>query len=122
MQGIDQQLTALMKQYSEDVSAEIEEALTKIGKEAAAMLRSGSPRHTGKYAKGWRSDISKDSGSIEVIVHESTKQAALTHLLERGHKTRGGRHFVAADPHIQPVREWADAEALKAIEKAVAES
>lgn len=122
MQGIDQQLTALMKQYSEDVSAEIEEALTKIGKEAAAMLRSGSPRHTGKYAKGWRSDIRKDSGSIEVIVHESTKQAALTHLLERGHKTRNRRHFVAADPHIQPVREWADAEALKAIEKAVAES
>lgn len=122
MQGLDTQLTALMQQYSEDVQQQIETELTRIGKEAAAKLRAGSPNRTGKYSRGWRSDVSSTIGSVEVIVHESAKQSALTHLLERGHKTRNRRHFVDAHPHIQPVREWADAEALKAIEKAVAES
>ena len=119
MQELDTQLAALMQQYSTDVQKQIETELTRIGKEAASKLRAESPYRTGKYARGWRSDVSITIGGVEVIVHESAKQAALTHLLERGHRTRNRRHFVAAQSHIQPVREWADAEALRAIEKAV---
>lgn len=114
----NQQLTDLLKTYTADVQEQIESALTGIGKEAAARLKADSPKRTGKYARGWRSSVSKKNGSIEVTVYESAKQAALTHLLENGHKARNGR-FVAGQPHIEPVQDWAETAAQKAIEKAV---
>lgn len=122
MQEIDVQITQLMKQYSDEVSAEIRESLTNIGKQAVSMLKATSPRYTGEYAKRWRMKTEEESGVFSLTIYQPGERAYITHLLERGHKTRNRRHFVDAQPHIQPVREWADAEALKAIEKAVAES
>ena len=122
MQELDIQLTRLMQQYSEDVSAEIRGSLTSIGKQAVSMLKATSPRYTGEYAKRWRMKTAEESGVFSLTIYQPGERAYITHLLERGHKTRNRRHFVDAQPHIQPVREWVDAEALKAIEKAVSES
>ena len=117
-QALDGQLSDLLRTYTADVQDAIESALTDIGKDAVQQLKADSPKRTGKYARGWRSSVSKKNGSIEVTVYESAKQAALTHLLENGHRTRNGR-MVSGQPHIEPVQNWAETAAQKAIEKAV---
>ena len=107
------QLAGLMQQYNEDVQRGIESAVTAIGKEAAAQLKTASPRRTGKYAKGWRVQTQSQNGEISVTV--SNRQYQLTHLLEHGHRTRNKRGFVPAQPHIADVQAWAEQEALRRI-------
>ena len=65
-------------------------------------LRDTSPKQTGKYAKGWTSDMHHAAdGSPYVSVH-NTKKPGLTHLLEHGH---GGPHPAKAHPHIEAAYE-----------------
>jgi hypothetical protein len=60
-----------------------------LGKKLAKELKEKSPKRTGKYAKGWRSTVRKESAvGAEVVVHN--KIYRLTHLLEKGHAKRGG--------------------------------
>ena len=110
------QLIDAMQQYTGNIGEEIETALQAVGKEAAAKLRDTSPKRSGKYRKGWKVTAERRNGEIIVTVHN--KHYRLTHLLEHGHKTRSGGRAAAA-PHIAPVEEWAEKEAIKAIEKAV---
>lgn len=115
------QMIAAMQTYSADVQAGITAAVTGVGNEARKRLRETSPsgkrRGSKKYRAGWRTDVQTKDGVIAVTVHN--RQYQLTHLLENGHKKRNGRGSVPAQPHIQPVEQWAEAEAVKAIEKAV---
>lgn len=109
------QLAGLMQQYGTEVQRGIESAVTAIGKEAAAQLKTASPRRTGKYAKSWRVKTQSQNGEISVTV--SNRQYQLTHLLEHGHRTRNKRGFVPAQPHIADVQTWAEQEAQKRIEE-----
>ena len=116
MTDFSKQLIDAMQQYTGAIGEEIETALQAVGKEAAAKLKDTSPKRSGKYRKGWKVTAERRSGEIIITVHN--KHYRLTHLLEHGHKTRNGGR-AAAVPHIAPVEEWAEREALKAIEKAV---
>lgn len=115
------QLLTAMQTYNSDVQTGITEAVTAVGNEAKRRLRETSPsgRRKGskKYRSGWRTDVQNKNGEISVTVHN--KQYQLTHLLENGHKKRNGKGVVPAQPHIAPVEQWAESEAIKAIEKAV---
>lgn len=65
-------------------------------------LKDTSPKQTGKYAKGWTSDMHHAAdGSPYVRVHNA-KKPGLTHLLEHGH---GGPHPAKAKPHIEAAYE-----------------
>ena len=65
-------------------------------------LKDTSPRQTGKYAKGWTSDMHHDAaGSPYVRIHNA-KKPGLTHLLEHGH---GGPAPAKAHPHIEAAYE-----------------
>ena len=116
MNDLTKQLEASMLQYSGLIGENIAAALEDVGKQAASRLRSESPKRTGKYRRGWTVIVEKKAGNVSVTVHN--KQYRLTHLLEHGHKTRNGGR-VSGQPHIAPVEEWAEHEAMKAIEKAV---
>lgn len=116
MNDFTAQLTEAMRQYSGVVAGDIEAAMKDVGKQTVKKVKSLSPSRTGAYRKGWTSYVEKRDGSIKVTVHN--KQYQLTHLLEHGHRIKGGGK-TKAQPHIAPAEQFAEAEAMKAIEKAV---
>ena len=89
-------------------------SIRKVSKEAVEKLKQDSPKNTGRYRKGWRSKVSEGSSTASAIIHNAT-DAPLTHLLEYGHALpQGGR--AKAYPHIKPVEDWANEEAVKRLE------
>ena len=116
--SMDKYLIETMLKYGAEVSYDISIAVNQIGREALTKVKAESPKRTGKYRKGWRIDFRNRDGVISCIVHQKEPTYRLTHLLEHGHRTKtGGR--TKAQPHIQKVEKWAEAEVMKAIEKAV---
>lgn len=113
------EITKAMQQYSGEVAQAVEQALTETAEEARKKLAAASPRRTGKYARGWKVKKTAQFGEITVEVYQSGGVASLTHLLEKGHRTRSKKGWVKAQPHIAPVEAWAQQAAEAAIEKAV---
>lgn len=98
--------------YSDEVRKELAAAYKKIGAACVKKLRETSPKRFGGYAKNWAQKVTISDSQVSVSVYNK-KYAGLTHLLENGHaKSSGGR--VEGIPHIAPVQEWADEEALDA--------
>lgn len=106
-----------MQQYSGVVSDTVETVLKDVGKEAQKRVKADSPKKTGAYKRSWKVSIERESGKVLVAVHAKKPYYRLTHLLEDGHRTRGGRGRVRAYPHIRQVEAWAEQEALTRIEK-----
>lgn len=119
MPEISDEITKAMQQYSGEVAKAVEQALTETAEEARKQLAAASPRRTGRYARGWKVKKTAQFGEFTVEVHQGSKTASLTHLLEKGHRTRSKKGWVKAQPHIAPVEAWAQAAAEAAIEKAV---
>lgn len=115
---IGKELVEIMKQYSDEITDEIGEIIEDVGKEAKDMVKSGSPRRTGKYAKSWKVSFVKQGSQRGFVVSAKAPHYRLTHLLENGHKTRNGGR-TRPQPHIGKAQDWADKEAMKRIEKAV---
>lgn len=108
-----------MQQYSDTVKADINKNLTSVAEEALTKVKDASPKRTGKYRRGWKMTKTQDSDLMTFTVHQSKGRAQLTHLLENGHRKRNKQGWVQAQPHIKAVEEWAEKEAVKAVEKAV---
>lgn len=107
------QLTAALKEYSQTCEQDIQKAIDDVCKEAKSKLSSSSPKRTGKYKRGWKVTIERRSGYYKAHIHNSRYQ--LTHLLEKGHRVRGGHS--PAIPHIKAVEEWANNEVEKRIKE-----
>lgn len=90
-------------EYVEDVNDIVKQKIKDAADEAVKELKEKSPKRTGRYAKGWKSTVQKETAiGAEVVVHNRAYQ--LTHLLEKGHAKRGGGR-VEGIPHIAPVEE-----------------
>lgn len=113
------QITKAVEQYSDDVKKKIESGMKSVADQALSRVKAGSPYRTGKYRRGWHITDKSAAGLIGFEIHQTSKQAKLTHLLESGHRTRNKRGLVKAQPHIRAVEAWAKEEAEKMIEKAV---
>ena len=101
----------IVKELNEDVKQALEKASKEVAKEGVTKLKQTSPKRSGKYAQGWRSNKQKD----KIIINNKNKPG-LTHLLEKGHaKRNGGR--VSPVKHIEPVEELVQKELVKRIEK-----
>ena len=104
-----------LSDYVEDVNDVVKQKIKDAGKEAVKELKEKSPKRRGKYAKGWKSTVQKETAvGAEVVVHN--KIYGLTHLLEKGHAKRGGGR-VAGIPHIAPVEEEITGKLSDEIEK-----
>lgn len=116
MKDFAAQITEAMQQYSGVVSGSIEAAMKDVGKQTVKKVKSLSPKRTGEYKKSWTSQIESKPGMIKITVHN--KKYQLTHLLENGHRIKGGGR-TKPQPHIAPAEQFAEAEAKRQIEKAV---
>ncbi|MEI7027154.1 HK97 gp10 family phage protein [Paenibacillus sp. y28] len=96
---IDQLAAAIagaVRDYTEDVSEAIERKVDATAKEIQDEANRLAPKHTGKYAKGFK--VTKN-GTRRVIWNK--KDSRRVHLLEYGHAKRGGGR-VRAYPHLRP--------------------
>ena len=113
MESLQEQLEKLLDTYATQVRNDVNECCMETAKECGLKLRQTSPKHKGKYAKGWAVKEVATGGfeqSTWVVYNKTSYQ--LTHLLEKGHaKRNGGR--VRAIPHIKPVETWAQQELPK---------
>lgn len=93
----------ILAEYGDEIQENIDEITVKVGKAGVTALRNESKEKfggTGKYAKGWKSEVVKTRLGTSVILYNQTP--GLPHLLEHGHaKRKGGR--VEGKPHIAPV-------------------
>jgi hypothetical protein len=107
-----------LNNYKDLAADSLKKAVKNAGTTAKQDINSSAPVRTGKYAKSWRSKVTKeDSASIEVTVY-SPSRYMLAHLLENGHALRNGGR-VRAIPHIAPAEEHAREELTKEIESAL---
>ena len=116
-------LTSAFSKYSSEIRDKIDSRVEEIGNEAVEEVKSLSPVYTGKDKKrkkgkdrkGWKCEIEKSRGKIEVTVHN--KQYQLTHLLENQHLNRDGTTFSTPHPHISIANDHAEKKVDKLIEE-----
>lgn len=107
----------ILQEYEQDVLKGLSGATADVAKAGAAAVRSGSPRQTGAYARGWTSKTTTTRVGAEAVIYNRTEYR-LAHLLENGHALkRGGRLIGHVDgiPHIKPVEEEINARYEKAV-------
>ena len=97
----------ILNEYSQDIQDALNEEAPKIAKAGADKLKQTSPKHTGKYRKGWKVKTTKGNGYVSSIIHNSTNWQ-LTHLLERPHAIKnqyGSWGTSKPEVHIKPVEQ-----------------
>ena len=107
-----------LKEYSDLATEDMKKAVKKAGNTVKKEINGSAPVRTGKYAKSWRTKITKESSTeLEVTVY-SPSRYMLAHLLENGHAKRGGGR-VRAIPHIKPAEESGSEQLIRDIESAL---
>jgi hypothetical protein len=114
---VSEVIKGLLDSYATEVRSKIATTSEEIAVQCAQRLRQNSPSRTGKYKKGWAVKEMRTSqvGMSTWVVHNK-KHYRLTHLLEFGHKARGGTRIVGKRPHIKKAEEWANKEFPKELE------
>lgn len=119
--GIADQVTELLEQYSKNVTEEMHNVFKKEASKARSELKAASPRDSGKYAAGWA--IKDESTRLTVDYTIYNRTPGLPHLLEFGHVIRNGtgRTFGSAPshPHIASVNDELQKTVISELEKAV---
>ena len=107
MTSIDNLADEIMKgltEYVDLAEADMKKAVKKTATAVKKDIAANAPKRTGKYAKSWTTQKTKEnSHTLEMTVH-SKNRYQLAHLLEKGHAKRGGGR-VAGRPHIAPAEE-----------------
>ena len=107
-----------LEEYASLAVDKMKYAVRKAGNTVKSEISANAPERTGKYAKSWRTKVTKESSTtLEVTVYSSTRYI-LAHLLEHGHAKRGGGR-VAARPHIGPAEEKGETQLLQDIRQAL---
>lgn len=118
---LDEAIQGLLNNYATEVRSKIAATSEEVAKQCAQRLQQTSPKRKGRgggaYAKSWAIKEMRTSeiGQSTWVVHNK-KHYRLTHLLEYGHKARGGTRIVGKRPHIKKVEEWAQKEFPKELE------
>ena len=117
--GFNGAVTSILKDFSNDVLEQTNEAVKDVATEARDELKveGDFQNRSGKYRKGWKVTFNELRYGLEATVHD--KVYPLTHLLESGHaKWLWGKdtgQSVQAFPHIEDVNN----EAQKKLEEEI---
>ena len=99
----------VLKGYTAAVHDAVDQAVEECGKGMQKEIKANSPNRTGDYKKGWRCKTATESSYKKSALVYNKTNYQLTHLLERGHKKRGGKGRVKAYVHIAPAAEkWTE--------------
>lgn len=99
-------IKAILDEYEGEITRNIPEITERVGKEGVKAVRNSAKAKfngTGKYAKGWRTDIERKRLETNVTIYNA-KLPGLPHLLENGHANRNGGR-TPGRVHIAPVEE-----------------
>lgn len=96
----------ILEEYSVEVQDGIINEAIKIAKDGVSELKKTSPKKTGDYAKGWKTNNTKGRGYVDCVIHNN-KKPYLTHLLERPRLDRTGTKTIKPKSagHIKAVEE-----------------
>lgn len=81
------EIAAALKDYSIDVTDEIKKTVKQVAKEAAKELKETSPKHTGEYAKGWKTKVTNETNLDLTVTIYNAKNRVLRiflNLVTRG--------------------------------------
>lgn len=106
---IERAVSRILEEYGDNVSSlvkEVTKKVARVGVKAVKANAQGEFGGTGKYAKGWTSQIEEDHFSAQGFIYNKSLPG-LPHLLEHGHAMRGGGRSgsVAGREHIAPVEQ-----------------
>lgn len=104
LEKLDKAIMKILDDYSDEISKNADEVVIKIGQKGAAALRQESAADfggTGRYAKGWTTQVDRHRLYTDVIIYNRTP--GLPHLLEHGHLMRNGRRWIPPKQHIEPI-------------------
>jgi len=103
------ELTEVLKDYTDDAKIAVNKAVEKCGKGLKKDISATAPERTGSYKKNWVCKFSGNGIDVKSATVKNKKHYQLTHLLEKGHKKRGGKGRVKAYVHIAPAAEkWTE--------------
>lgn len=107
-----------LSRYGTEVNEEVKKAVRSAAQDCKVDIQRRSPKRTGNYRKGWRTEIVYDGpDGIRIRVFNGTN-GQLTHLLENGHaKIGGGR--VGGTPHIRPAEQKIERQLLQGLKEAL---
>lgn len=117
-------MMSILTEYSSGLGEKMSAEAERLTKRARKQLKETSPRSREKgehYADFWRLKRFGKKGTFRIVIYESHESKyRLTHLLEKGHKTRGDT-FAEGRPHIEPVQERINKEFETAVERLIKE-
>lgn len=97
-------IASILNEYSGEITKNIPEITERVGKEGVKAVRNSAKSKfggTGKYAKGWKTDVERKRLETTVTIYNA-KLPGLPHLLENGHANRNGGR-TPGRAHIAPV-------------------
>lgn len=111
------EITKAVAEYTEDVSAAIDQEVTDTADKVLAEVKATAPKNTGEYAKTFTKTDKSLSGKRRYIIWNK-KHYRRVHLLEFGHaKVGGGR--VPAYPHLRPAHDKYAGEMVERIKRII---
>lgn len=116
--NLGEAIAEILEEYGDEVQKDMDDVVKNVGKAGVKAIKSASGVFggTGKYRKGWTSQIDSERYGSTVTIYNRTP--GLPHLLENGHAKRGGGR-VPGKTHIAPVEQELIKQFEEQIEKAV---
>lgn len=112
--SVSEQISAILQEYEREALETIEQTFNQVARDTVAQVKAGSPKDSGKYARGWTAKKAMKLGGLSVVIY-NRKHYRLTHLLEKGHVVRnqyGTYGRTRPQPHIAKAQEFGNARLL----------
>lgn len=113
------EIARILRDYGDEVSANMDEAVQKVTRAGAKALRAESkrtfPKGTGRYAKGWKSRIETGKRTKQGVIYNADLPG-LPHLLEFGHANRNGGR-TPGRVHIKTIEDQVTAQFTREVEE-----